>query len=115
MIKHLNMQNFEAEIAENSLILIDFYADWCGPCKMLAPILEEIAAEKPQITVGKMNVDDCVAFATQLGITSIPTLILFQNGAFFAVSAAGLDVFAKEFHVVSPLTACRASQPRLPR
>ena len=79
MLKHLNKDNFQNEIAANKT-LVDFYADWCGPCKMIAPFVEEIANERPDITVGKVNVDLDPEIAIKYGIVSIPTLIVFENG-----------------------------------
>lgn len=79
MLKKLNSQNFESEINANTT-LVDFYADWCGPCKMIAPIVEEIANERDDITVGKVNVDDDGALAMKYNVVSIPTLIVFKNG-----------------------------------
>ncbi len=79
MLKKLNSQNFESEINANTT-LVDFYADWCGPCKMIAPIVEEIANERDDITVGKVNVDDDGALAIKYNVVSIPTLIVFKNG-----------------------------------
>ena len=79
MLKKLNSQNFESEINANTT-LVDFYADWCGPCKMIAPIVEEIANERDDITVGKVNVDDDGALAMKYGVVSIPTLIVFKDG-----------------------------------
>ncbi len=79
-VKKLNTSNFDAEIA-NGTSLIDFYADWCGPCKMIAPIVEEIAAARPDITVGKINVDESSQLAVRFGVASIPTLIIFKDGA----------------------------------
>ena len=61
-------------------VLLDFYADWCGPCKMLAPVIEEIANERQDILIGKINVDDEPALAEKFGILSIPTLIALRNG-----------------------------------
>ena len=75
----LNAANFE-EALQNQTVLVDFYADWCGPCRMVAPIVEQIAAENPQYTVGKINVDDDPDLATRFGVMSIPTLIVFKNG-----------------------------------
>lgn len=81
MALKLNSQNFENEILnKNGTALVDFYADWCGPCKMVAPIVEEIAAENEDITVGKVNVDECNDLAYKYGVASIPTLIVFENG-----------------------------------
>ena len=79
MLKKLNEQNFDTEIS-NGTVLVDFYADWCGPCKMLAPILDEIAEEREDVVVGKVNVDESVVIAARYGIVSIPTLIVFENG-----------------------------------
>ncbi len=77
----VNEQNFKDEIInKNGTAIVDFYADWCGPCKMVAPILAEIAEEKPEITVGKINVDESPMLASQFGVESIPTIIAFRNG-----------------------------------
>lgn len=77
----LNSQNFADEILnKNGTALVDFYADWCGPCKMVAPIVEEIAEENEDITVGKINVDESTELALKYGVSSIPTLIVFENG-----------------------------------
>lgn len=79
MLKKLNEQNFDSEIAMGTT-LVDLYADWCGPCKMIAPIIEEIASERNDITVGKVNVDADPQIAIKYGVASIPTLIVFKNG-----------------------------------
>lgn len=79
MLKHLTAQNFETEISNNTT-LVDLYADWCGPCKMIAPIIEEIATERTDITVGKVNVDTDPQIAIKYGVQSIPTLIVFKDG-----------------------------------
>ena len=81
MLKKLNVQNFENEVLSNpGTALVDFYADWCGPCKMLAPTISRIAEENQNITVGKINVDEDTPLAMEYGIVSIPTLIVFKNG-----------------------------------
>ena len=78
---HLTSQNFDSEARCASLpVLIDFYADWCGPCKMLAPTIEEIAAEAGGYLVGKVNVDEAPALAEEFSVMSIPTLIVLKNG-----------------------------------
>ena len=79
MIKTLNVQNFDEQI-KSGTTLVDLYADWCGPCKMIAPIIEEIANERTDITVGKVNVDRDPQIAIKYGVQSIPTLIVFKDG-----------------------------------
>ena len=81
MLKKLNTQNFDNEVLNNNgVALVDFYADWCGPCKMVAPIVNEIANERSDITVGKVNVDENNSLAVKYGVVSIPTLIVFKDG-----------------------------------
>ena len=78
----LNSENFESEVLNaNETVLVDFYADWCGPCKMMAPVIEELAEElQEKAKVGKINVDESTDTATQYDIMSIPTIIIFKNG-----------------------------------
>ena len=78
-VQKLNQNNFNNAIA-NGTALVDFYADWCGPCRMVSPIVDEIAEERRDITVGKVNVDDENALAMKYGVMSIPTLIVFKDG-----------------------------------
>ena len=78
-VQKLNQNNFNKAIA-NGTALVDFYADWCGPCRMVSPIVDEIAEERSDITVGKVNVDDENALAMKYGVMSIPTLIVFKDG-----------------------------------
>jgi len=81
MVKKLNTQNFTDEVLNTSgTVLVDFYADWCGPCKMVSPIVDEIAEERTDIIVGKANVDESAALAKQYKVMSIPTLIVFKDG-----------------------------------
>ncbi|MBQ2889938.1 MAG: thioredoxin [Clostridia bacterium] len=83
-VKKLNDANFESEILNNNgTCLVDFYADWCGPCKMVSPIVDEIADERTDITVGKINVDESSALAMKYNVMSIPTLIVFKDGKEF--------------------------------
>ena len=73
--------NFETEVLRSAdTVLLDFWATWCGPCRMVAPIVEEIAAENPGITLGKINVDEEMELATQFGSVSIPTLVVMKDG-----------------------------------
>ncbi len=79
-VKKLNREEFEKARKEEGLILLDFYADWCGPCRMVAPVVEEVSALREDVLVGKINVDDEEALAREFGIVSIPTLIVLKNG-----------------------------------
>ena len=73
--------NFEQEVVKSDKpVLIDFWATWCGPCKMIAPIVEEVANDHPEIKVVKVNVDEAEDLAVAFGIVSIPTLVLVKNG-----------------------------------
>jgi thioredoxin 1 len=77
----LTNDNFsETVLRSGKTVLVDFWAEWCGPCRMLAPVIEEIARDHAEITVGKVNVDEQPALASMFGITSIPTVIVFKNG-----------------------------------
>ena len=78
-VQKLNQNNFNNAIA-NGTTLVDFYADWCGPCRLVSPIVDEIAEERNDVTVGKVNVDDENALAMKYGVMSIPTLIVFKDG-----------------------------------
>jgi len=76
----VNLNNFETVKNSEKTVLLDFYADWCGPCRMVSPIVDEIAEENPQYLVGKINVDEETKLAADFGVGSIPTLIVMKNG-----------------------------------
>lgn len=86
-IVHANKDNFNELRAGDKPVLVDFYADWCGPCRMVAPLLEEIANENPDVVVAKVNVDDQPELASEFGVFSIPTLVVLKNGAVASKSA----------------------------
>ena len=80
-VVHLTKDNFDAIVNQNEKpVLIDFWAPWCGPCQMLGPIIEEIAAERDDVIITKVNVDDEMELAKKFRIVSIPTVIVMKNG-----------------------------------
>ena len=77
----ITKENFDSEVLKaEGTVLVDFWATWCGPCRMLSPIVDEVASERPDVKVGKINVDEQPELAQQFGIMSIPTLLVFKNG-----------------------------------
>ena len=97
-MKELNEQTFEAAIAEAPLAVVDFFATWCGPCKMLAPILDGIEEETPDVAFYRVDVDQAPDLARRFGIMSIPTLIFFRDGNEFTKTVGVLrkpDLLAK--------------------
>ncbi len=94
MVKVLNVDNFKNEVENyKGVCLVDFYADWCGPCKMMSPIIDEIAEEISTVNVGKVNVDDNIPLAEKFGIMSIPAIFVFKDGQ---VSKSFVGVTSKE-------------------
>ena len=83
----INKNNFDLVINSDKPVLLDFYADWCGPCRMVSPIIEQIAEENPQYLVGKVNVDEEPELAAQFGVSSIPLLAVVKNGKIVNKSA----------------------------
>lgn len=92
-ILHVDKNGFEELKASKKTIVLDFYAEWCGPCKMIAPYIEEIALENPDITVAKVDVDKATDLAIEFGIQSIPTVIVFKDGK---VSSKAIGYRSKE-------------------
>lgn len=87
-VMELNVENFENEVLKSDkTVLVDFWASWCGPCRMLSPVVDEIAEENPDLKVCKVNVDEQEELAMRYGIMSIPTLIVFRGGELIKQSA----------------------------
>lgn len=80
-VLHLTKENFESEVMQSDKpVFIDFWADWCGPCQMVAPVVEEIANEVTDVKIAKVNVDEEMELAQKYGVMSIPTMVLIKNG-----------------------------------
>ncbi len=77
---NVNKNNFEEIIKSEKKVLLDFYADWCGPCRMVLPLVEQIADENPQYVIGKVNIDNEPELAQKFEVFSVPTLIVIENG-----------------------------------
>ena len=92
LIKHITDASFDADVLKSATpVLVDFWAEWCGPCKMIAPILEELApAYQGKVQIAKMNVDENRAVPAQFGIRGIPTLMLFKGGELVATKVGAL-------------------------
>jgi thioredoxin 1 len=80
-VKEFNDDNFDSEVLQSrGAVLVDFWAPWCGPCRQIAPMIDELASENPSIKIGKINIDDNPGVAQRFGISSIPTLLVFKGG-----------------------------------
>ena len=80
-VKEFTDDNFDAEVLQaDGAVLVDFWAPWCGPCRQIAPMIDELAGENPNVKIGKVNIDDNPGAAQRFGINSIPTLLLFKGG-----------------------------------
>ena len=86
-ILKINKDNFESVKNSEKKVLLDFYADWCGPCRMVSPIVDEIAEENPQYLVGKINVDEEPELAQAFGVATIPTLVVMNDGKIVSQSS----------------------------
>ena len=77
---HFSKDGFDKAMSQGKLMMVDFWADWCGPCRMLGPVIEQLAGQYPDVVVGKVNVDDEQELALRYGVMSIPTVIFFKDG-----------------------------------
>lgn len=100
---HITKNNFQEEVVNSDkLVLLDFWASWCVPCQMVAPVLDEIAKEHPEIKVGKVNVDEEQELAVQFQVMSIPTLLVMKNGE---IINQAVGVHSKQ-EIISMVTSC---------
>lgn len=83
----VNKNNFEEVLKSEKKVLLDFYADWCGPCRMVLPLVEQLADENPQYVIGKVNIDNEPELAQAFDVYSVPTLVVIQNGKVVNISS----------------------------
>lgn len=101
MVTELNNENFDEVINSNDIVIVDFYADWCGPCMMMGPIVDAFSEEHTNIKVAKVNIDDEMDLAAKNRVSSIPTLVMFKGGVAVkrnvgALSKMELEAFASQ-------------------
>lgn len=102
-VAHLSKDTFTSQVInEKGVVFVDFYAEWCGPCKMTAPIIEQLAAEQKDVTFYKIDVDQNSELASQYSVFSIPTFVIFKNGQIAAQfsGAMGKEGFTSEINKV---------------
>ncbi len=102
-MKHVNTAEFDALLAENKTILVDFFATWCGPCKMLSPVLEEVSPEFDDVEFVKVDVDECPELAQRYGVAVIPTLFVIKGGEKVATTKGYMDADALRAFVSNAL------------
>lgn len=95
-VKTVMDKNFDEVLQHEGTVLLDFWAGWCGPCRMMAPVVEEIANERPDVLVGKVDVDEESALAQKFGVISIPTFVVLKNGKVHAQTAGARPKAALE-------------------
>ncbi len=103
MVIELTHENF-AEVTAKGVVLVDFWASWCGPCRILAPTLDEVARENPDVVMAKLNVDDYPEIASRHGVMSIPTLMYFVDGELkdSSVGVVSKAIIAKKLEQIKP-------------
>lgn len=103
MVIELNNTNF-GEVVGSGVVLVDFFADWCGPCRLLAPTIEQLASENPNVKFSKINVDAYPELASRHGVMSIPTLLFFKDGVLkdTSVGVVSKAVIEKKLELLGP-------------